>query len=585
MKKLCIYLLLLLYSANTFGRTILTTLPLYYAPYHYPLEKRFDYDKDWYVDILGGAYYRSADQAFSNSDGTHKVPFSTLIFGQSDFAVADIFADSNSGDAFPFNPFVEISTISPRFDYRERGAVFGICGGARFGCEEKWHAGARVKLPIREIEVKEVCGGTTGGNNLTGETLAQVYQQRQETFALNDSSNTVFAARLDFLTSLNRIAYNTTGGTTPMVIYSDPDNINDISIAAIDATGQQPSAGPLQSNQPPVAVIDNPPGAIPTSVRWGDVNSSIAGVVQADGSGLTHLERGRFADDVNYIPLSTNQVNQSQLFVVPTLNDSGPSTGQMTQGSRQIQNAINAAVQNIEESVDLFFEEAGINFCDGRTKGLGDLDLELYAGRDWGDCRPGYSDFTLGFRFPTSNVVCNCKDVLKQPLGDNGHFQMRVGTQMGWNATKWCKWRWDFFYAWVFKATEKIAGTFAGATVKNIGPCVPAKVSWGYLFANFDITFFASECCGFNIGYQVYHKSKDRIHFCQSTATDLGGRPDQPLDSCVAALLTDETQHKILAEFFLSTNYCELFIGYDYAVAGRNAPVDSDFYMGIKASF
>lgn len=589
MKKniLSILALFLIMNTQVYGRTILTTLPLYYAPYHYPLDY-FQDDKNWYVDIRGGAYYRSANQAFSDCEGTCKVPFSTLIFGVPDFTIAETFTDATiSPTEFPGNPFVSIATLSPRFDYREHGAVFGVCGGARFGCEERWHAGARARLPIREIDVKEICGGSAEASDLTGESLAAVYQQRQETndFAGSENSNTVFAARLDFLSALNRVAVTATGSSVPMVIYSDPDNSGHISIAAVDATGQQPSVGPLQTNQPPVAVIDSTNGSVPTSVRWGNLNSSITGVVAANGSGLTNLERGRFASDVTYTPLGANTPAQRQLFVVPTINDSGASAGQMTAGSRQIQNAINAAILSIDTSVEAFLLTTSLNFCDGRTKGLGDLDLELYFGRDWCECRPFFTDITVGFRFPTADRICDCRNILQQPLGDNGHYQARVGAQMGWDATSWVKLRGDFFYAWVLRRCEQVPASFRGALVRNFGPCVPAEVSWQYLFANADVTFFASDCCGFNIGYQVYHKRKDHIDFLQSTATDFAGRPNQPLSDCVAELLTEQTQHKILAEFFLATNYCELFTGYDYAVAGKNAPVDTDFYLGMRVNF
>lgn len=568
------------------ARSILTTLPLYYAPYHYPLTY-FTEDKDWYIDIRGGAYYRSAQQAFSDCDSTCKVPFSTLVFGVPDFTIAQTFTDAIiSPLEFPNNPFVSLATLSPRFDYREHGAVFGLCTGGRFGCEQEWHAGARVRLPIREIDVREVCGGSADANDLTGETLAAVYQQRQETnsFAGDENSNTVFAARLDFLSALNRVAVTANGGSTPMVVYSDPDNSGHMSIAAVDATGQQPTVGPLQTNQPPVAVIESTNGSVPTSVRWGNVNSSITGVVAADGSGLANLERGRFASDVTYTPLAADTLAQSRIFVVPTIDDSGVNAGQMSAGSRQIQNAINSAILGIDTSIDAFLLTTSLNFCDGRTKGLGDLDLELYLGRDWYECRPFFTDITIGFRFPTADRVC-CSNILQQPLGDNGHYQVRVGTQVGWDATSWVKLRADFFYAWVLKHCEQIPASFSGARVRNFGPCVSADISWNYLFGNFDVTFFASDCCGFNIGYQVYRKNKDKVIFLTNTALDFAGRTNQPLSDCVAARLTDQTQHKILTEFFLAKGYCEFFTGYDYAVAGKNAPVDTDFYLGMRVNF
>lgn len=583
-------LTLLVSSGHMFAREILTTLPLYYAPYHFPLNPYQD-EKNWYVNVRGSAYYRSADDAFSNCDGTCKVPFSTLIFGKSDFTVAEAFPNSIAGTIVPNNPFVTVSHLHPRFDYNEKGAMFEVTGGAKFGCEKNWHAGARARLPIREIDVQEICP-----NDMTGETLEDVYRQRLEDITVGPSStspftatspNNAFAARLDFLTALLRVSITSNGGSDPMVFYNDTQTGNRISIAHQDVSNNQSAAqSPLPTNVPMIAVIESSDSSLPESVRWADINTNITGVVAADGSGLSNLQRGRFAGDINYGPgLGTDTAAQSKLFVVPTVNDSGITQAQTTGGSRTIQSAINAAVTNIDTSITPFFEQNGFDFCDGLSKGLGDLDLELYAGYDWDFCHPLYTDLILGFRFPTGDKVCDCKQVLKQPTGNGGHYEVRTGFQGGVDVTRWFKVRGDFFYAWVLNGTESIPATFQGATIKNIGPCVPAKIHWGYLFANLDATFFANDCCGFNIGYQVYHKGCDHVQFCQATATDLAGRPNQPLDASVAQMLTNRTQHKILAEFFLSTSSCEFFTGYDYAVAGKNAPVDSDFYLGIKVAF
>ena len=569
------------------AREILTTLPLYYAPYYYQHPVYFN-DKDWYVDIFGGAYYRSADQAFSECDGTCKVPFSTLLFGQPDFTIAQAFTDGTV--IIPNNPFVTISTLSPRFEYTDKGAMFGFTVGGQFGCERNWHAGFRTRLPIREIDVTPVCSSRTGGNDLIGETLADVYEERVETnnFTGSNISNIVFAARFDFLNALQRVAVTSNGGTQPMIVYNDPSSGNRLTIANQDVSNNIPAAaGAFPNNTPMVAVIESTDGSIPRTVRWGNLNSSITGVVQADGSGLTNLERGRFAGDINYAPLATNVVNQSHLFVVPTVKNADPGSGQLTDGAISIQSAINAAITNLEDVTALdFLTDQGFNFCNGRSKGLGDLDAEFFIGYDWDVCgRLLTFDGLIGARFPTSDVICDCRNVLEQPLGTNGHYQFRLGFIGNFEATTWCKFHTDFFYAWVLPHTERIPASFEGALVRNIGPCVLAKTSWDYLFANADVTFLASDCCGFNVGYQVYHKRCDKIEFCEPTATDLAGVPNQPLSASVAAEKTNQTQHKIVAEFFLRTNYCELFTGYDYAVAGKNAPVDTDFYLGMIVHF
>ena len=132
---------------------------------------------------------------------------------------------------------------------------------------------------------------------------------------------------------------------------------------------------------------------------------------------------------------------------------------------------------------------------------------------------------------------------------------------------------------------ENIAAPFKGATVKNIGPCIGADLSWNYLLANLDFTMLASDCCGFDIGYEVYSKQCDRIRLCSKTATDLIGRTNQALDASVASRGTNVTSHKIRVEYFMSASKCEFFIGFDQVVAGKNALRETDLYFGMNVKF
>lgn len=573
----------MLSGASLLARTIMTPLPEYFSPYHYYGYYPYDMntDKCWYIDIWGEGYFRNANDAFGNCGEREHIPFTQLIFGQPSFTVAQAFADASVDLALPLNPFVAISTITPRFDYKERGAFFHTQMGMQF-CDERLHIGWRARLPIRDIEVEEICAD----NNLIGETLNEVFALRQEDISVDGTlgSNTAWAARLDFLSAINRIAVTTTGGSDPMVIYNDPQNQNRLSIGGQDVSSGVPAAGPVPTNVPIVAVIESDNGALPQSVRWANVNTSITGVVAADGSGLANLQRGRFASDINYASLGGSQPAQSRLFVVPTVDDSGAAIGSTTGGSNQILAAILAAENNLAESVTEFFDQVGLDFCDGRSKGLGDLDLELYLGYIWGCNRRWWNETQFGVRFPTSDKLCNCLHVLKQPLGNDGHFEVRVGETIGWDAHDRVKLKLWGTYNWVLSKTEQIAAPFAGATVKNIGPCIPAKVKWDYFLGTFDITFFASDCCGFMAQYEAYHKRCDRVALCQDTAIDFAGRVE-PLDTSVITNNTSRTSHKIRTEFFLRTYDCEIYTGYDYTVAGKNISRDTDYYLGLIVHF
>lgn len=569
------------------AREIRTPLEVYFAPYHHPVDIYNCDDCCVCVDVWGSAYAKVADDAWGNCGSREKVPFTQLIFGKADFRVAEAFPNATVGTALPNNPWVSISTITPRFEYQERGALFGFQIGSTF-CNNVWRYGLRARLPIRDIQVNEVCGGEAGGNDLIGETLTDVFQTRQETIEVGaaNATNSAWAARLDFLSAINRLALDEDGNPDPMVTYP----ATSITIAEENIGDGIPAATVvLPSNAPMVAVIKRDDGTMPEGSRWANINTTITGVVQGDGSGLANNQRGRVASDIAYAALGASVPAQSQLFVVPTVADTtsgGEIIANTTIGSNQILAAITTALGDLDDSLETFFEQTGIDFCDGRTKGLGDLDVELYLGRDLGCSGRWWEETQLGFRCPTGERVCDCKKVIKQPGGNNGHLEIRIGETIGWMPHDRVKLKLWVSYSWALSRAENIAAPFRGATVKNLGPCINGDVKWDFFLGTFDITFMATDCCGFDIGYEGYHKRCDQISLCQDTATDLAGRTDQPLDVSVITNQTERTSHKIRSEFFMNRGgVCELYTGYTYTVAGKNITRDTDYYLGIRVGF
>jgi hypothetical protein len=570
------------------AREIGTPLPLQFAPhYTYGIYRPYDKNEEcpWYVTVGWGGYFRSAGEAYTC--GTCTEPYSALLFGKSDFRLAEAFADATVGTASD-NPFVTISTLTPRYEYVERGAMFWAYMGGSFGCDDQWKYGLRLRLPIRDVQLQQVCG-----NDLEGETLDDVYQKRLETIEVGNASfpNTVFAARLDFLATLQRVSFNTSNGSDPLVVFVNADTApaNQITIAdqtvadGLTAANAIPAA---PDSRPMIAAIKQNDGFVPTTVRWGDVNSAITGVVEGDGAGLNNDQRGRFASDINYAALGGDMAAQRQLFIVPTIQNAGDNqAGHLTGGASTIFGAIEASVNAQNDSVLDFIEEAGLNFCDGRSKGLGDFDTELYLGRKWGCTERWFTELQFGVRFPTADKLCDCKQLIKPALGSNGHYQLRGGITAAVDAARWIRIKGEFKYNWALKRTENIAAPFKGATIKNIGPCIGADISWDYLLADLDITLLASDCCGMDLGYEVYHKRCDKIRLCAKTATDLIGRANQALDASVAQRGTEVTSHKIRAEMFMKPGECEFFTGFDYAVAGKNAPREMDVYFGMMVNF
>ncbi|MCL5436397.1 MAG: hypothetical protein M1549_00780, partial [Candidatus Dependentiae bacterium] len=477
------------------------------------------------------------------------------------------------------NPFVAFSTLSPRFEYSESGAIFMAQVGTTFSCCGDYRVGVRLRLPVRSLLVFDPCGAS----DLTGATLDDVWQTRKESIDKNSApsamTNTVFAGRLDFLSALvSSVSFPYQGN--PLVVYETATNpTTEMAGNAVDVT-------PVTNNQPIVEVIASSTGAIPTTERWGDYPANGTVPLAGDGSGVMSGSRGRFVHGTDYTSLSASTLAQSQLFVVPSV-DSG--TNEVVSGANQIMGAVQAAIPNLQ-SISDFYQQVGLNFCKSHRTGVGDLDFEFYAGRNWGCRGKWWTDVIFGIRCPTakqtscSTCTPSCYPVW-MPTGNDKHLELRLGGAFGVDVRDWVKLFAHGSWSWALAHNERIATPFQGATVKNLGPCMNAKVKWGYWEGDVDASFFANDCCGLDVGYQLYYKSRDKIRLCTTTATDWAGRTGQALDVNVITRNTKQMGHKAKAGFFAIINDCEIDGGWSTTVGGYNMPRETDFYVRFGVSF
>lgn len=575
--------------SSLFADEISTQLAIYYTPVN-------DYFLHWHrpidnclgllVEGWGGGYSRSAFSAYGNRSCNNgcqleqknpKVPLTQLIFGKPDFTLAETFPNGIPDGTAATNPFVSIATLSPRFSWDEKGAFFGAHIGKR-SCDDSVRYGVRIRLPYREIKMTPDCSGSEiAGIAISDDTLSDVFQTRQETITDPLNTNEVFAARLDFLSALQRIAFG-----SPEALVQYPAT-GDILIAQQAMSGGVPTGGVATPNAPAVSVIGSANGAVPTSVRWGDQTTAAFGtVLQGDGSGVPNLQRGRVASDTNYTALGANTTAQGHLFVVPNLD---PTTNQLTNGANVIFAEITAAVSSFSNSSIIdFIDETGLDFCNRNSRGLGDLDLEWYAQYEW--CQGAWFGGILGFRIPTAHKLNNPVQALRQPLGNNGHLEIRPGFEFGYEGCSWLRLRAEIMYSFVLKSREILAAAFEGSTVRGINPCAPACVSWQYMIGHFDLMFLnpRNQCMGFTIGYEPYVKRADKVCFTHKQGFDLGGVAHD-LDATIIKQNTKRVAHKIRTEIFTNTECVNIFAGFDAVVAGKNITKDTDMYIGLLITF
>lgn len=606
-------------SVASFGALIASTselrspLSLYRGPIHYPLDPVDD--SLCSVDFWAGGYGRTAGKAYiscpsnccsssSNSccttpcsttncwcchdkSTTNKQPLAALFFGKADFKGEEAFYGGML--AAGGVPALSFATISPRFDYNEGGAVFGIHIQKRWQ-DSNWHIGLRASLPVKRIEVEQSRG--CGFEELE-ETLEDVIVRRQEGLpvgAPNDQVN-VNAYRLDFLSTL----LNPWVAGQPLLHYDDGTGVT--SIAGIDITTAAHVTGPNTAPDYVMRVNDGKSTTLmslqpPGYPRFGNLATASApdGNLNAAGSNGADGQALKFVAATNYAAgLGSDRTAQGKLFLIPNAQGGGGNI--IEPEANIIQNAIEFVLNQMDlsgrDSAVQFFKDHGVILCESEyIAGLGDLHTEIYAGYKCDN--DFYLDAIFGVQFPTGKKNDCPKYVLRQPLGNNGHFEVKGALEAGWRSESWFAWRAYASYTGVLKRTEKKAPPFKGATIKNIpaGEPIDADVHWGYFLGNFDLNIFHpnNRDLGMVVGYELYAKQKDKVCLCKLRWPDFFD-VEQELDSNILEYDTNTMTHKLRGEIFHRWDYCECFIGGSYVVAGRNAMRETELHLGVMIYF
>ena len=524
-----------------------------------------DNNEEHFWSVWSAGYSRSAYQVYS-CDGRYKLPLTVLFLGKSCFQLREAFADSIV--TIPSNPWVTVSTLCPLVDYTERGAQIGLefSKDTHFR-SRNFRVGIRSMLPIKTIKVSRRYSSQdieSEVNNIDSVRRLSTEVITPGTPAVDNS----FAYRMDFLSTL---AINNEG--EPLIDYTQAPLL----INAIDVTDNNSSPVNL------VKRIDTTPPATPFAA----VNTSVDGYsfLDANGSNLSNNQRGRFKSSTSYEPLSLNVNNQEQLWLVPTVTWDGSSYN-ITADANTIRNVVeNIVNQQIGNSVVDYMTAKGISLGTQYMSGLGDLSTQLFLVWVWPETDV-WTELNCAFVFPTGKKQ-NCPyNVFACPLGNNGHVEIGPGIDFGWYAMKWLSLRAACNYNFVLGAYEPVAAPFCGACVKNIGPCIPAHISWQYLNVDVDMNIVepTTKQFGFNLGYNFYFKRCDNIYFNVARTDDFEDN-SQILDPRVLSRLTRQIAHKLRGELFFTKSFGSIYGGFSYIVHGKNIPIESAAYVGLMITF
>lgn len=553
--------------------------------FHYPLgySSELNYEGCNYLDIWGAGYSRYASRAFGCKTSTSKVPLATLIFGQPNFNLAQIFPNGTSVGPLVL-PTIDVS----RLEYNERGAVFGAIWSTK-AFSDCYRMGIRGRLPVRFVTVRR---NTCCAADAVVTPVENFCCDRNEYYTLiDDPANKsyevedVYACRLDFLSTLHD------DNGQPLVQYVAPGT-GRITFGSIDGTNGNSSTGQSGPEIPGAKIYayGSPDGSLPTP-PYGtvavDANVNGFPVLAADGSNIGN-QRMVFDANTNYAPLSTNVVNQSRIYIVPTIAAINSPAYEMTTDARVIQSEIeNETGCSVSANAVVNFLTANcLSFDTQQIEGLGDFATDFFIQYDINPCM--WSEGHFGVVFPSGKKVYDPRQLLLQPLGNNGHFEIRIAGEYGWDMADCVKLRADAMYSWVLRKTENIAAPFVGATIRNIGPTIQAPIRWGYFLGHVDLTFVApcNECLGFDLGYEIYVKQRDKVCLnANATAIPFGTTTPSLLSASVIERNTKVVANKVRAEFFYDAPCANLFAGFTNVFAGKNVPQESDWYIGVSVAF
>ncbi len=568
-------------------------------------------ERSWCVDLWAATYARSANKAFyddeldcdgkpKNKSTTKKVSLSTLWFGidteKEAFRGGEAFGAPISDPSVltinnPItltdnNVYLGFARIFPRFDYNEQGLSIGAHIKWDLTKDKRWHAGHRITIPFKIIEIEQ------SNDCKLEETLEDVRALRP---ILGDVSEVDSAYRLDFLSSL--AATFSSGGVVTsgnFVDYGDGStaaNETKLGDKVLTALTPQDSA-----DQPPAYATRKNSGEVP-NYPYVKSPAQVVGSLAPDGSGGDENATLFFAQNTDYKDgLGQDKDAQGKLWIVPRAGTG--ADGVIDTSFEEIQDQIELVicelgVEESETAVEFFRTQCDIDLCPyERVVGLGDILTEWYIG--YGPENNNYfADLVLGIRWPTGKKNTDPTHVYFQSTGHNRHFELKIGMEGGWRPCEWFALALDWSYFHAFERTEKKAAPFKGATVRNIGPTINAKVRWDYFIGHMNLNFFHphNPDLGCVLSYEIFAKRQDRISLACSegcgndgVATDCLGQ-EVELDMSLLEKRTNSMTHKIRGEVFHRWNFFELFLGASQIIAGRNAMQETEAHLGVGVYF
>lgn len=528
-----------------------------------PLRYDFEYlkkDKQA-LNIWSTGYMREADKAYTKH-GFNTNPLSTLIFGKSEFTIAEAFQGATDQQGYFENNHPGLSTIkiAPRVSFEERGIVLGADWSMPV-MKNKGRIGIRASLPLRDVRMEkdnEAEAAITGDQSKVLNEIRYVPDANLTaphggiTLSNVSSYNLKYLAGVKGLDStghvVNLFSYAADGtaakiGGVP--VPQDSGNIANIGFNNIipglviraKVSGQAPrgQGGALLLDRAGTAALDVPVG-----------NSQIG---YYDGTGAT----GYYASEQLNAGAGSSftAANSKKLTAIPAGELNDPATGvgaalvlvsdydyrgdidpdlwfttvhglngAPVKESATAKSIIDNALLYHKTSVGQFLKDRGYVFETYNLAGLGDANVDLFYSHKL--TKKVIAELALGVVIPTGAGDKYFGNPYRKFLGNGDHIELKAGAKLAANLFKCFDFKADARYNFVLETTEHRMQVFKNSTIKNIGNPADADVSWGYFTGNVDVTMYHPKTrdIATTIGYQLYYKTEDKVNFKEKTTTD-----------------------------------------------------------------
>lgn len=537
----------------------------------------------WNIEKWTSLYTRSAGKAFQSHDNesnkvtTNTKSLATLFYGKDRFKAAEAFPNGKITDVAQLNkftPLLNVAYLTPEYRYDEKGICFGMHVNYTFEEDCNWHIGGVINVPVSVVEV-------TPQGEVFEEQLENLYKINTiKAQASSTTPNTVqeytedLTIRYDLLNSLmldEQTKLLRQDGPNTKVGYISIDGNTDLT------SGQQAYFIKRSNTQPPAA-------------PYRKQASQITGQLTPNGLGAADDSVLFVATGTNLSVLNTNSDAQAELWLVPRANNTNPD--ELTPLSQAMVDQISSAIHDFDDSnrsVTNFLTKQGLALAHYERKaGLGDVKAAIYGCYHDQEC-DWFIKLVGGTKLPTGTKKDRdeCLHVTQLQTGNNRHWELFAQIAAGYQPLEWLSFDMTASANHVFARNQNFVAAFEGATVKNLGSCIKARVSWDYFTAQANVNLFHPHNpeLGCTLGYSLFAKNSDHVRYDNADAIDLFGNKNKVLDADVATLKTKAMTHSVRAEVFHRWNYCEIAAGGSYGIAGRNAMKETEAHIGLSVYF